>query len=404
MTHGLVQRAATEDDVDQIAALNEEAFGPQDGPDVRTFLSDPWYRDHWSVVADGTRIASSIGRIDHCLQLDGVQFTAAQIEYVVTDQAYQRRGLVAQQMRWHHDRCADEGIVLQLIGGIPYFYRRFGYGYGLSAPTMFLLDRDHVATHRASGNGVHVRDARTGDVDALVALEGNRPGDVLHVVRDERTWRRIVAAAEANEWAHLLVAETGGEIVGWTQALDHPNDRRSFIWTSLARDPDAVTELVWEVLQRAGDHLVIAFDAPDPAYGERLRELGQPVDFGLAYYARIPDAVAFLDVLRPVLSRRLAASQFADATGTLELSLYATGVAIDYEQGSVVAVRSIPGVEDPTDDLGIGVAPDWFPALVLGRWGASELAQRVDDVLILRDRELMDTLFPRLTTDVAGDF
>ena len=86
--------------------------------------------------------------------------------------------------------------MLQLIGGIPYFYRRFGYGYGLSAPPMFLLDRGHVAAHRRAGDGVQVRDARADDVDALVSLERKRRDDVLRVVRDARTWARIVTAAD----------------------------------------------------------------------------------------------------------------------------------------------------------------------------------------------------------------
>jgi len=43
-------------------------------------------------------------------------------------------------------------------------------------------------------------------------------------------------------------------------------------------------------------------------------------------------------------------------------------------------IRSIPGVEDPFDSVGCGVAPDWFPALVLGRWGARELEDRIVEV------------------------
>ena len=119
---------------------------------------------------------------------------------------------------------------------------------------------------------------------------------------------------------------------------------------------------------------------------------------------RIPDPIAFLKTLRPVLSQRLAASDLATASGTVELSLYTYGIALDYEAGAVTAVRKVAGVEDPTDVDGIGVAPDWFPASALGRWKATDLAKRVDDVLILRDHHLMNVLFPMRTSDVSGDF
>ena len=143
---GLVLRPATEADIDAIVALYVQAFGEQDGADVRAFLAEPEIFRAWSVVADGSRVASAIGRIDHRMQLDGFEFPVAQIEYVATDPDYRRKGLVAAQMAWHHEACAAEGIDVQMIGGVPYFYRQFGYGYGLADPTLFLFDREHVAS------------------------------------------------------------------------------------------------------------------------------------------------------------------------------------------------------------------------------------------------------------------
>lgn len=77
---------------------------------------------------------------------------------------------------------------------------------------------------------------------------------------------------------------------------------------------------------------------------------------------------------------------------------------IAFEKGEVVGVDRAPAVEDPTVVQGVGIAPDWFPALVLGRWGATSLAERVNDVLLGRHRELMEVFFPRRPADVAGDF
>jgi hypothetical protein len=173
---------------------------------------------------------------------------------------------------------------------------------------------------------------------------------------------------------------------------------------SVARTAGAVTELVRETLHRAGEHLVIGFDSPATVFGAQLRALGDSFQYGLGYYARIADPLAFLERLRPLLSARLSESDQADDAGTLEISLYTRGLALDYDHGEVGEIRAIPAEEDPTDDDGIGVAPDWFPALVLGRWGAKELARRIDDVIIARDHRLMETLFPARPSDVAGDF
>jgi predicted N-acetyltransferase YhbS len=400
---GLEVRQATDDDVDAIVALNVDAFGAQDEADVRNFLARPAIRDGWSVVTDGDRLVSAIARIGHRMQLDGLEFDASQIEYVVTDPSYRRRGLVAAQMRWQHRASAAEGVHLQLIGGIPYFYRRFGYGYGLEPPTLFLFDAD-VVSAAADGSDVTVRPARVTDVDALVELERERPIQCLRVVRDAGTWSLIVDRCAHSDHAHLLVAEHRNRVEGWALVFDHPNESRTFLHPSVARRPAAVAPLVAHAVAIAGDHTLIGFDSPGTVFAPQLRELGAEFEFGHGYYARIADPVAFLRLVEPLLSARLSASDLADAEGTLALSFYADGAALDYASGSIVEVRRIPGEEDPTDTGGIGVAPDAFPALVLGRWGARGLEERVDDVFIGRDKHLMNVLFPRRPSDVAADF
>jgi hypothetical protein len=70
----------------------------------------------------------------------------------------------------------------------------------------------------------------------------------------------------------------------------------------------------------------------------------------------------------------------------------------------VAAVRPAPGIEDPFAHDAVGVAPDAFGALVLGRWGAAGLEDRVDDVVLGRRRGLMEVLFPQVAADVVGDF
>jgi hypothetical protein len=165
-----------------------------------------------------------------------------------------------------------------------------------------------------------------------------------------------------------------------------------------------VAPLVARALELAGEHMLIGFDSPGTVFAEQLRVLGAEFEHGHGYYTRIADPVGFLRLVQPLLSTRLEASDEADAEGTLDLSFYHRGAALDYAAGKVVDVRETAGEEDPTDTGGIGIAPDAFPALVLGRWGARGLEERVDDVYIGRDQHLMNVLFPRRPSDISADF
>ncbi len=107
---GLVLRRATPDDVDGIVAVEVAAFGASDEPGVRAGLVGPGATvADWTVVTDsGGAVVAASALLDHELEVDGATMPVAQIEYVATDPAHQRRGLVRQQFAWHHaDRLAE---------------------------------------------------------------------------------------------------------------------------------------------------------------------------------------------------------------------------------------------------------------------------------------------------------
>ena len=84
-------------------------------------------------------------------------------------------------------------------------------------------------------------------------------------------------------------------------------------------------------------------------------------------YVRVADPVALLDHLRPVLSRRLAGSSFADAR-SMELSLYRSRVGLELVDGACTAVWGEDGVQEERDDVA-AVPPDLFAELVFGPTG-----------------------------------
>ena len=114
-------------------------------------------------------------------------------------------------------------------------------------------------------------------------------------------------------------------------------------------------------------------------------------------YVRVADPVALLDHLRPVLSRRLAASPYTD-TASVVLSLYRSRVGLELAGGSCNAVWGEDGVADDSDDVA-SVPPDLFAELVFGPRGAAGLEGH-PDVDYGPHRDLMHVLFPPLTTDV----
>jgi hypothetical protein len=143
-------------------------------------------------------------------------------------------------------------------------------------------------------------------------------------------------------------------------------------------------------------------DRPGDPTGALLESVAFPADDFNALFTRVADPRAFLERIRPVLDDRLARSVLAADTGELLISLYARSIRLTYDRGLIGDIAWAPGVEEPDGKTTIGVPEDAFAPLVLGRFGASTLASRIDDLTLGRQRALADILFPRLTADVIG--
>jgi predicted N-acetyltransferase YhbS len=415
----LVLRRARPADADAVAALNVALFGVQEAVGVRALFDDDTDVE-WLVVAAGPdaeqsgrgTVAAACARIRHSFDLDGVAVPGSQIEWVTTDPAFRRRGLVRALFRAHHRRADAEGELLQVIGGIPYFYRKLGYGYGFDSSASYSITPS--AAPPVDTGRVQVRPAEPTDVDWLLATEAARHRHGLTIVRDRATFDSWIARTEAVDgevWERLLVAEEGGRPIGWLRTSSWPGEAQLFLLPGSAPDLSVAQQLLAHSMVIGADLSnrlarmveVLASDQAATPWSRAFQACGRPRPEPSGYYARTGDEVALLRCLEPVLSSRVAASGLAHDRGELLLSLYDRGIRLAWDGGRLTTIEAAPPDPDPFDKGGVGVAPDWFPALVLGRWGALGLAERTDDTLLGDHAAVMDVLFPARPNDIVTD-
>jgi predicted N-acetyltransferase YhbS len=407
---------ATADDHEGILALTAEAFGPADELMVRARLDGPQGDEaRWTVVRDGGRVVSTCTLLPFPLRLDGVDVPAGQIELVATDPAYRRRGLVRRQIDRHHERSAAAGHVVQLILGIPYVYRRFGYGYGIDHPALYTVRGADLRPDPA----VTIRPAGPADLDRLddATLARGRPRTGSGVKATQaglttdhraalgrRLWAVGLVDPPGRGPERVFVAERDGAVVGLLTMSLYADEQRAYVTPSLAPDRPVSDALVAHAEANADGLELVVIDTPGSDWTRHLDATCTRLPLDMGVYARIADPVAALDVLRPVLSARLRTSPRAGDTGAVTISTFVDAARLHYAAGEITAVERVTAAEDPFVEQECGVAPDWFPALVLGRWGARGLEQRVDDVSLGRHGDLLEILFPRRPADIVDGF
>lgn len=391
---GLLLRGAVPADLDQIAALLVDRGEAADALDHRLVVTDPeagW--DGCAVVVDGARVVSTLTLLDERVRVragdTAVVLPAGQIELVATDRGYEGRGLVRALVDWAHRRGSERGQLVQVMLGIPYFYRQFGYSYAIPIPPT----RPLVAAPPESADVV--RAATVEDVPALVALQdAAQAGAEVAMPHPGPRWGWLLAREGSTQW----LVERRGEVVGSVRAT--PPDEGVRLAELAARDAAATHALLAHAVTLAGG------EATDVEVTERA---GVPGLDGLlatgatkpeSYYVRVPDPVALLEALRPVLGTRLRAAGLGEAKGEALLSFFRSHVRFDYADGEVGPVQAGGPLQAPGAVGGAGIAPDLLADLVFGPLGFAGLAAVHPDVYAASGFELAAALFPPVRADL----
>ena len=226
--------------------------------------------------------------------LGGIPLAVGRPEYVGTLPDYRNRGLVRALFEMLHARSAARGDHLQIIFGIPHYYRQFGYEfaadiYGERAVYIALIPQ----AEEGAAEPYHLRPATVGDVPHLKALyDQGRSASLAWAEVSEAEWRYYVTSWDE---PHLRSLEAGAP--GLTRRLYMVVDGSSgsvcgFVCVaSSRRDHKLDVHLLAAVSQRklAGCH---AEPAAQPAHHSRADTDGQGGHAAAARDKACPGAIA----------------------------------------------------------------------------------------------------------------
>lgn len=384
---GLVLRQATPADLPQAAALLGARGDPADATDLELVAASHG-RDVIGVVVDGSRVVSTATLLDETLHLADLATPAGQVELVATDPAYEGQGLVRALMRWAHERSRERGHLLQIMIGIPYFYRQFGYEYVQPMPTWRVL-----RTTPALPDGVAVRRATADDVPQLQALQDDaQRGADLRMPHSGTCWSWLLH----HDATELWVAERASAVVGMCRTL--PPAEGAALAELAVRDEAAALGLVAHAQSRQGEPLAVQHRASTPPpVTELLASPDEPAEW---YYARVERPAVLLEHLAPVLIARLAAAGLDEDDHDILLSTWRRHLRFRIGTTGFELLADGGPEQAPVSKGGSGVPPDAVAALLLGAHGAAGLEERLPDCLLGRQRSVMTALFPPLTADL----
>ncbi|MEV1318902.1 GNAT family N-acetyltransferase [Micromonospora arborensis] len=428
-----VVRPGRASDAAELARLHasvqlQAVTGGQPHPGIAAWVED-LLDGHPSVVPDdflvaddsttGRPVASLVGLRQHW-RLAGVRLPVAQVELVGTAPEHRGHRLTERLFAALHQWYAADGVPVQVIEGIPYFYRRLGYEYALAndgAPTvpaaaLLAIEHDRSA-------GLTVRPATVADADALAAIDRRlADGDALVCPRDAAVWRYEIAGRRPADLARRVVTVLvqGGDVCGY---LVH-GSRLSAAGELIVFAAAAVQPADWPQAAAAmHTHLTHVgrryeasaegpFTAVRPILGPehplvRLSPAGVPRR-PRGWYVRTGDPADLLARLRPLLRARWQAADLRWHEPTMTIDMYGRAARLEFTDGRLTDVIGMRGAVSPSTEPGTHAAipPGALLQLALGHRTLPEVLHTWPDCLLgdRRTEQFLTAAFPRVPVQV----
>jgi GNAT superfamily N-acetyltransferase len=423
---GLVLRRASEQDIEPLIAFFSRIFSPRAGHEVRAVISGAWpvgSLEQFTLVEDTAtgQIVSSLTLLSHTCTYAGIPFGVGRPEFVATDPAYRRRGLIRAQMETIHAWSEARGDKMQVIGGISNYYRQFGYEYALEMDYRRIGFTSYVPRLKeGESEPYRIRPATPDDAPFVAqTYAASRRRYLISRIQDDSYWRCFAARSQSDDPARTLlrIIETPtGVPAGYLAYLPQLlGDHQIAVFEYELAPGVAWLPVSYSVLRHlcaAGEEIAqrenktfgtFAFNvgSAHPVH-EALHDLLPRTLDPYALYVRIPDLVGFVQHITPALERRLAESVMVGHTGELKISFYRSGLRLAFEQGKIAGVEPWqPTSEDGSEDDGMARFPDrTFLQLLLGYRSLEELEYAFKDCSHRSDeaRALARALFPKQTS------
>jgi GNAT superfamily N-acetyltransferase len=313
-------------------------------------------------VRTGQVVAGLVG-IAQRWACDGVRLPVVQVELVATDPAHRGNRLTGRLLAGLHERCGRDGPVLYAIEGIPHFYRRFGYEYGIAiggAPLIpaAALPQPAADTPPAADTAPAIRPATGADADALAAVDRALAAQhTLVCPREASLWRYELSGRHARNLERREVAaltDAAGAVTGYLAYRPSLNPVGQLVVVAAActqpADWPALVPTALAHLASAGNRMSQQTSQPftglrpdlDPAHPlSRLGPAGAPRR-GYAWYVRVDDPVALLQWWQPALTRRWRAADLRWPGDTLLIDTYHDRIRLGFGHGELTDIDTQP--------------------------------------------------------------
>ncbi len=412
---GLILRTIKESDRDSLVKLASHCFQKEDmGKGISIYVNQlvDYYpsfslQDNFIVVdtAKNDMVISWVNLNRKICVFESVKIPYGSVDIVGTHRDYRNRGLVRQLFQALESRAMEYNLAFIVILGIPYFYKSFGYEYGvrfegniqISGQRMF----NQLEKKISEFNIEKVVDEDSFSQYLETRAKRNKHLDLYQELSSKSfDFYNNPKLAESDEARHFFLVKKGDSIIG-------------NFYSMVRFGSFCIRELFLENLRAVNSIFRFAFSESKkynlpisilkPAQQEILIEIenfvGSNFSADYAWFVKIPAFHLFLEQITSILERRLYSSKYKNYTGSLSINYFKGGILLGLKNGKLSSITRLINseVQNSNVEFDLQIPPDSLMQLMLGHKAIDSLKSESYDISYREGSKfLIDILFPKI--------
>lgn len=369
----------------------------------RVFLKHPHKDDiRWLYIRDNRndKLVSTICLVPLEWQIQDVRLPVCEMEFVGTLEEYRGNNFIKILNELYENIMEQNGYIISVIRGIPYYYRNFGYEYLSSLDDRIMISVSKIP--QINYKDVNIRKANSNDLSLIESKykESHRNFYISNKFDAECFKFKYLNEEINTEIRSTYIFEEAGEPNNYfSLGMSYDNEVYDIICPDLSKKHmNALLQFVINLGNFSRDDKLILSVSESSSLFSYIKSLGGNPFYSYGWQVKIPNLARFFRVTKEIFEERLETSEFRKLTKPVIISNYQESVKLNFNTGKIEAIEIEKGYPKPqTTDVRIPGA--LLFKLLLGDRTIGEINYIIKDAIVnTSSKSLIETIFPKKTS------
>ena len=353
----------------------------------------------WLYIRDNkeNQLISSICLVPLEWQIEDIILPVCEMEFVGTIEQYRGKGFIKILNELYEKIMAQNGYILSVIAGIPYFYRSLGYEFVSSLDERILIPASKIPNKKYKN--VSIRKANSNDITFIESIYSQFHRNFYIFNRFDLEcfkFKYIKEKFNSEVRSTYIFEEDGLPINYFSFGMSYDNQNFEISSPDLSKR-EMITFL--QFVKTIGnyninDTITLSISEHSPLFGYIKSLGGKPIST-YGWQVKIPNLEKFFNLIKKIIENRVKYSDFKGLTQAIRISNYIDTIELNFDNGILQNIEIEKEYQNPKiTDLNIPGA--LLFKLLLGDRTFDEINYIIKDALVnISSKKLIETLFPK---------